>query len=141
MSFTERARREERRMFNRRPRLDSEENFAVLEELELNQPENVMEVRCVGEVEIKATVWVEPSNATDRDGHKLAGTSSRIGELNVTTVFRQPLSVGDVYRITFDRKSVNLNPCYALCSKCCLVNEVTFQSTLTFLVPIAVEPR
>ena len=122
-------------MFDSRQEPTPEEAHRLIEELELNHPKRVMEVRCVDGVEIKATVWVESGNATDRDGHKLVGTSSRIGQLNLTTVFRWPLSVGDVYRITFDRESLNLNPCYAVCRKCCLVNEETFQSTLTFFAP------
>ncbi len=128
-------------MFDSRQEPTPEDALTLIEELELNQPKRVMEVRCVDGVEIKATVWVESGSATDRDDHKLVGRSSRIGQLNLTTVFRQPLRVGDVYWITFDRESLNLNPRYALCRKCCLVNEGTFQSTLTFFAPVALRGR
>ena len=83
-------------VFDSNKDLSPEESFKVLEELELNQPKDVMEIRCIDEVEVKSTIWVEPGNASDRDGHKLVGMSSRIGKMNVTTVFSRPLRVGDV---------------------------------------------
>ena len=55
--------------------LSAEDSLKVFEELELNQPKSVMEVRCVDDVEIQAKVWVEAGNASDRDGAKLVGVS------------------------------------------------------------------
>ena len=123
-------------VFDSNKDLSTEESFKVLEELELNQPKDVMEVRCVDEVEVKSTIWVEPGNASDRDGHKLVGMSSRIGKMNVTTVFSRPLRVGDVYRITFDKEALDLEPCYGLCRRCRFVNADTFESMLTFFAPV-----
>ena len=125
-------------VFDSNKDLSPEESFKVLEELELNQPKDVMEIRCIDEVEVKATVWVEPGNASDRDGHKLVGMSSRIGKMNVTTVFPRALRVGDVYRVTFDKDSLDLEPCYALCRRCRFVNADTFESMLTFFAPVRV---
>ena len=105
----------------------------VLEELELNQPKEVLEVQCVDEIEVRATVWVEPGNFSDRDGHKHVGMSSRISEESLVTVFQAPLRVGDVYRVTFDKELLDLAPCYAHCRRCYFVNEETFESTLVFL--------
>ncbi len=127
--------------FDSQKDLSAEESFKVLEELELNQPKAVMEVRCVDEVEVKAKVWVEPGNASDRDGTKLVGVSSRIGQLSLTTVFPQPLRVGDVYRVTFDRDSLDLDPTYAVCRKCRFVNDDTFESMLMFFAPVRINGR
>ena len=118
--------------------LSAEESFKVFEELELNQPKSVMEVRCVDEVEVQAKIWVEPGNASDRDGAKLVGMSSRIGQLSVTTLFPQPLRVGDVYRITFDRDSLDLEPAYAVCRRCRYVNDDTYESMLAFFAPVRI---
>ncbi len=123
-------------VFDSNKDLSTEESFKVLEELELNQPKDVMEIRCIDEVEVKSTIWVEPGNASDRDGHKLVGMSSRIGKMNVTTVFSRPLRVGDVYRITFDKDVVDVESCYGLCRRCRFVNADTFESMLTFFAPV-----
>ena len=119
-------------MFENRDRPSAEEAVKVLEELELNQPKEVLDVQCVNEVEIKATVWVEPGNSSDRDGHKHVGVSSRISEKTLVTVFPTALRVGDVYHVTFDRDSLDLAPSYAHCRKCRFVNEEAFESTLAF---------
>jgi hypothetical protein len=116
--------------------LSAEDSLKVFEELELNQPKSVMEVRCVDEVEVQAKVWVEAGNFSDRDGSKLVGVSSRIGQLSLTTLFPQPLKVGDVYRITFDRDSLDLDPAFAVCKRCRYVNDDTFESMLAFFAPV-----
>ena len=124
--------------FDSKKDLNDQDSLKVLEELELNQPKSVMEVRCVDEVEVKAKVWVEPGNASDRDGQKLVGMSSRIGQLSLTTVFPQPLRVGDVYRVTFDRDSLDLDPTYGVCRRCRYVNDDTFESMLVFFAPVRI---
>ncbi|MHC4077298.1 MAG: hypothetical protein ACYST0_02520 [Planctomycetota bacterium] len=126
-------------IFENHEEMTSEESFKVLEELELNQPKDVVEARRVDEVEIKVTVWVEPGNSSERSGQKLAGTSSRVSRMSVTTVFPQPLKVGDIYRVTFDRDSLDLSPCYALCTTCHFVNEDAFKSTLNFFAPVEIK--
>ncbi len=123
-------------MFGNRQRPDPDESINVLEELALNQPKKTMEIQCVNEVEVKATVWVEPGNFGDRDGHKHVGMSSRISEESLVTVFQAPLRVGDVYRVTFDKELLDLAPCYAQCWRCHLVNEEAFESTLVFFEPV-----
>ncbi len=124
--------------FDSQKNLSAEDSFKVLEELELNQPKSVMEVRCVDEVEVKAKVWVEPGNASDRDGFKPEGMSSRIGQLSLTTLFQVPLRVGDVYRVSFDRDSLDLDPAYAVCRRCRFVNDDTFESMLMFFAPVRI---
>ena len=94
-------------IFENHEEMNAEESFKVLEELELNQPKDVVDARCVDEVEIKVTVWVEPGNSSERSDQKLVGTSSRVSRMSVTTVFPQPLKVGDIYRITFDRDALD----------------------------------
>ena len=41
-------------VFDSEKELSPEDSFKVLEELELNQPKDVMEIRCIDEVEVKA---------------------------------------------------------------------------------------
>ena len=47
-----------------------------------------------------------------------------------------PLRVGDMYRLSFDRSMLNLEPLIARCVRCRLVREDSFEAGFSFFQPV-----
>ena len=52
-------------------------------------------------------------------------------------IFVSPVTVGDVYRLQFDKASIDLPLVFARCLRCRLVREDAFEAGFTFFTPIS----
>ena len=51
-------------------------------------------------------------------------------------LFSDPLLVGDIYRLSFERSTIPLEPMFARCLRCRLVREDAFEAGFSFFNPI-----
>ncbi len=123
-------------MFDDPENLDPEEAYKLLEELQLNQPAQVLENKSDEESAIRIAVEIAPGNASEREGPPEIGVTSKIGKLHVVIACEFPLLVGDVYRLEFERKRLDIGAVYAVCRRCTMLHEDRFEARMSLFTPI-----
>lgn len=115
----------------------SQEAVALLEELERNTPDQVRQQRVHFRLEVRAQVILQPGNASDLLKLKLQGTTGDISEGGCRVLFPLPVAVGDIYRLQFERKQLNLPLTFARCVRCLLLREDAYEAGFMFFAPLA----
>ncbi len=110
--------------------------FGLLRDLERNTPEEIRRQRAHFRVAIKAAVILQAGNASELMTFKLKGVTGDISEGGCSALFPIPTSVGDIYRLQFDRKSVDLPLTFARCVRCRLVREDAYEAGFAFFAAI-----
>lgn len=118
-------------------RAPSDDAFNVLKDLERNTPEEIRRQRAHFRLSIKAAVILQPGNQTDMLTFKVKGVSGDISAGGCSILFPVPARVGDIYRLQFDRKTLDLPLTFARCVRCRLVREDAFEAGFAFFSPIS----
>lgn len=116
--------------------LGREEAFGLLRDLERNTPDEIRRQRAYFRLSIKAGVIVQPGNASQVNTLKLKGVTGDVSEGGCSALFPLPLLVGDVYRLLFERNTLDLPLTFARCVRCRLVREDAFEVGFAFFSPI-----
>ena len=116
--------------------LTETQTYELLEELELNRPENVQGARENAALKIRCKVAVEPANVCDRANARIEAAGRDLQRQGVTCVCDVPLMVGSLFRVTFERAVVDLPPVLATCDRCTMLNDSAFESHFRFEHPI-----
>ena len=109
-----------------------EDSLRLLEELALNHVDDVKEKRINGRLKLKAPCWASPGNLSQRAEFSYKGSTRDLSTGGLLAVFPSPLTVGDLYHISFDRQVLDLPPLTARCIKCRMVEDDTFETALDF---------
>ncbi len=117
--------------------ITSEEAFSVLRDLERNTPDEIRRQRAHFRLAIKAAVILQPGNATQLLTLKIKGVTGDVSAGGCSALFPIPVNVGDVYRLQFDRKTLDLPLTFARCVRCRLVREDAFEAGFAFFTPIS----
>ena len=116
--------------------INEEESKALLSDLKKNTPEEIRRQRRHFRVEIKEPVVLQSGNASQMLDGKLRGVTGDISEGGLSAMFPLPVEVGDFFRLTFDRKTLDLPMLFARCVRCRLVRENAFECGFAFFSPI-----
>jgi len=116
--------------------LNSDEAFDLLQDLGRNTPEEIRRQRAHFRLAIKAAVVLQPGNASDILAMKVKGTTGDISEGGLSALFPIPPRVGDIYRLQFDRKTLDLPLTFARCVRCRVVREDAFEAGFSFFSSI-----
>ena len=111
-----------------------EDSFKLLEELALNHPNDVKEMRIHGRFKLKAPCSVSPGNLSQRQEFAYEGSTRDLSAGGLLAVFPSPLAVGDIYHLSFDRQVLDVPPVTARCIKCRMLEESedAFEVALAF---------
>ena len=115
-------------------RLD--DSLALLRELEANKPDEIRQQRADERIVIKSRILLQPGNAGDLHRMKVQGVTGDISRRGCLILVPSPLRVGDLYRLTFDRSSLDLPMAFARCLRCRLIREDAFESGFEFFTPV-----
>lgn len=118
-------------------RTPGDDAFHVLRELERNTPEEIRRQRAHFRLSIKSAVILQPGNQTDVLSFKVKGVTGDISAGGCSALFPVPTRVGDIYRLGFDRKALDLPLTFARCVRCRLVREDAFEAGFAFFSPIS----
>ena len=108
----------------------------ALAELERNTSEAIREMRAHERITLKTKIVAEPGNLSQRRELKVQGISGDVSEGGCCVLFPVPLNVGDVYLLTFDRKTIDVSPTLARCMRCRLMREDAFECGFSFFTPL-----
>jgi len=117
--------------------ITGDEAFDVLRELERNRPEEIRRQRSHFRLSIKSSIILQPGNQTDMLSFKVKGVTGDISAGGCSALFPVPARVGDIYRLVFDRKTLDLPLTFARCVRCRLVREDAFEAGFAFFSPIS----
>lgn len=124
-------------LLDARSPLEKDEAFGLLRDLERNTPDEIRRQRAHFRLSIKAGVIVQPANASQITTLKLKGVTGDVSEGGCSALFALPLAVGDVYRLSFERKTLDLPLTFARCLRCRLIREDAFEAGFAFFSPIS----
>ncbi len=121
---------------NPEERFNKDHGFDLLKELEQNTPEEIRRQRAHFRFMVKVPIILQPGNASQIREFKVQGVTGDISEGGLGALFPIPVNVGDIYRLQFDRKQIDLPMVYALCMRCSMVRDDAFSSGFKFFSAI-----
>ncbi len=116
--------------------VESDDAFDLLQDLEKNTPEEIRRQRAHFRLAIKAGVTLQSGNASELLSLKVKGVTGDISGGGTSILFPIAPLVGDIYRLAFDRETLDLPLTFARCIRCRLVREDAFEAGFTFFSPI-----
>ncbi len=120
--------------------LNDDNAFDLLQELERNTPDEIRRQRAHFRVAIKVHVTLQPANASQVLKFKMQGTTGDLSQGGCRILFPLPVHVGDIYRLEFDRRQLDMPLTFARCVRCHLLREDAYEAGFAFFSPIAM-PR
>lgn len=111
--------------------------FDLVADLERQSLEGIQKMRAYERLEVKLTVFVQPGNSSDLQRFRAKGFTADISAGGARLFLPLPLTPGDIFRIEFDSKQIELPMVFGRCLRCRLVREGTFESGLIFFNKIS----
>ncbi|MFI4871201.1 MAG: PilZ domain-containing protein [Phycisphaerales bacterium JB061] len=111
----------------------------LLNELEQQTPEAIRKQRATERHEIRCGVNLKPGNASDVHKPTIEAVTGDVSSGGCQVMSSQPLCVGDVYKLEFEKGELDLPTIYARCLRCRLVREDAFESGFAFFTPVKLE--
>jgi hypothetical protein len=116
--------------------LTTQEALAAMAEIQRNASPQARTMRSHSRIAVRAKVTAQPANSSARNGFRTQGIVGDISSGGCMVLFSDPLAVGDVYRLMFDRAMLDLEPLFARCLRCRLVREDAFEAGFSFFRPV-----
>jgi len=112
------------------------ELLASISELEHNVCEEIRKQRTCERFEARCPVTVRPGNSRDRSQLAVEAVSGDVSASGCLLLSASPLTVGDVYWLTFDKSVLPIDSLFARCVRCRLLNEEAFEAGLRFFTHV-----
>ncbi len=116
-------------------KIDSQTN-TLIDELSKSSSDAVKKMRASTRQSYRVKVFVEPASLSARDGQRFQGVTGDISTGGSQILISRPLSIGDVYHISFDRDEFDVPPVFALCLRGRMVRPDAYEAGLRFLEQI-----
>ncbi len=108
------------------------EALEAIAEIEQSTPDNIKQMRSSARISIRAKVLAQPANASQRNSFQTQGVLGDISHGGCLILFTEPLRVGDIYRLTFDKNLLHVEPTFGRCLRCRLIREDAFEAGFSF---------
>lgn len=112
--------------------LSATDALDAMAEIERNTPQQIKQMRSHARISVRAKVTARPANSSQRNRFQTPGVLGDISRGGCLILFSDPLRVGDIYQLTFDRKVLDLEPIIARCLRCRLIRETAFEAGFRF---------
>ena len=126
--------------FGKHADMDADAAQELLEELEVHHPVDVSRARDLSSRRVKSAVVARPANVCDRHLTVVEGVAVLLGRQGVTCRFGTTVVVGSVFHLTFDRVEVDLAPRLAVCDRCAMLSDSTFDVHFQFVQEAELPP-
>ena len=93
--------------------LTAQEAVEAIAEIEQNTPQQVKKLRSHARIAARAKVVAQPANTSKRNRFQTQGVLGDISRGGCLILFSDPLLVGDIYRLSFERSTI---PASSRCS-------------------------
>ena len=109
---------------------------ALLDELDVRISTKVSSIREATATRANARVELRAGNACDRNAIVSVLQTTEVHPTTLTGIANQPVMVGSVYHLQFDRRNLDISPTLAICDRCTMLSDVSFELRLRFTQPI-----
>ncbi len=116
-------------------------SFEMLQELEKQTLDQIRNQRVHQRVAVKTKVILQPGNSSQLLNLKLQGVTGDISEGGCGAMFPVPVTVGDIYRLHFLDKELDLPMVFARCLRCRLIREDSFEVGFSFFSPVRLSSK
>lgn len=113
----------------------------LLDELELRCTTNVAPIRDASNTRTQARIEIRSANACDRDDVLSVMTNSEIRATTMTGIASRPVMVGSVFHLKFDRQVLDLAPTLAICDRCTMHSDTSFELRMRFTQAIGMDSK
>lgn len=110
----------------------------LLDDIEIRCRTDVAAARGMSVLSCNLGVDVRPGNATERHSHCVAATASEIRSQGMTSHAVEPVTVGNVFHLTFDRSGLDVEPQLAVCDRCTMLGDSSFEARFRFVNEIQI---
>ncbi len=113
----------------------------LVEELAGQNLDELRRQRQEERVAVRATVILQPGNSSEARSLKAQGVTTEVSRGGCVAIFPVPIRVGDIYRLEFDQKQVDLPKLFARCLKCRWIHDEAFEGGFSFFGTGSVAPK
>tara|TARA_R110002072_G_scaffold25443_7_gene85280 strand:- start:19381 stop:19773 length:393 start_codon:yes stop_codon:yes gene_type:complete len=110
----------------------------LLDELEVRIDTSVASIREATTNRRHARVELRAGNACDRDAVVSVLQTSEVHATTVTGIANKPIMVGSVFHLQFDQRILDIAPTLAICDRCTMFSDVSFELRLRFTEPVEI---
>ena len=108
----------------------------ALADIEKGTPQQIKKKRSHARLAVRAKAFAQPANTSERNRFRLQGVLGDISRGGCLMLLPEPLLVGDIYRLSFERGELDLDPLFARCLRCRLVREDAYEAGFSFFYPV-----
>jgi c-di-GMP-binding flagellar brake protein YcgR len=127
-----------RRPIQPKPKAKKEDiDIDLLKDLERQSINEIRKLRAHERIDTHVEVAVRPGNASEYATETIAATTNDISAGGCAMVSPVPLRAGDIYRLEFDQKKVDVPMVYARCVRVRLLRETAYEAGMAFFTPIS----
>ena len=121
----------------RDPALAESQIDELLEDLELRCRTDVTAAREMNSLHCRVGVTIRPGNASERGQSVAQAETVELRSQGMTCLAAAPVAVGDVHHLTFDRNSSDIEPLLAVCDRCTMLGDASFEARFRFVHQVA----
>ncbi len=92
--------------------------------------------RSAKRLDVASRTLLHPGNASQRDVAAIRGVCNDISERGCRVICSAPPLVGDIYRVEFERSTLDVAPQFARCLRVRFLQEDAFESGFAFFTPV-----
>ncbi|MCA9099899.1 MAG: PilZ domain-containing protein [Pirellulales bacterium] len=119
--------------------IEAADSIAALAQLEQNREGSDGYRRLHERVTTRVKVTIQPANSSDRRRLSIQGVTADVSRGGCRVLFSAPIGVGDVYWMSLDRESLQIDPLFARCVRCRMVREDAFEAGFSFFTEIDID--
>ena len=116
--------------------IDEDASFDTLQDIERHTSDEARQQRKHKRFQVKTKVILQPGNSSEFLSFKVQGIIGNISEGGCQAMFPVPIQVGDIYRMHFDKKDLDLPLTFVRCQRCRLISDDAFEAGFVFFSPI-----
>ena len=121
--------------------IDEDASFDTLQDIERRTSDESRDQRQHKRFKMKTKVILQPGNSSEFLSFKVQGIIGNLSEGGCQAMFPVPIGVGDIYRMRFDKKDMDLPMTFVRCQRCRLISDDAFEAGFVFFSPITLPPE
>lgn len=108
----------------------------LLDDVELRVRSDVSRARSLTSQRLKVAVTIRPANAVDRGTTMGIAQTTELRRQGMTCMHKQPIMVGSVFHLAFERSELAVGPTLAVCDRCSMLADSSFELRFQFVQEI-----
>jgi hypothetical protein len=120
--------------------LSDRQDGDLLDDLELRCRADVSTARSLASCRRKVGVTVRAANVIDRDQIAVTGHTVELRRQGAVCIASRPTMVGSCFQLAFDQNELGLAPILAVCDRCAMLGDASFELGFKFVHEIDLSP-